>query len=223
MRVLLVAATSAEIEPIVHRLTGSALSGRQFHFQHHDVAVDVLVTGVGMVATAFWCGKVLSELRPDLALDIGVAGSFSPHYPPGTVVNVVSDCFPDVGAEDGERFLGSDEIGLIAPNQAPFQSGRLENPHRQDVFAHLPRVNGITVNMVHGHEPTIAEVVRRWSPDVESMEGAAFLYACLLEAVPCAQIRAVSNRVERRARENWKMTEALANLALEVSTAVEAL
>jgi hypothetical protein len=44
----------------------------------------------------------------------------------------------------------------------------------------LPRVNGITVNTVHGNQDSIARVVDRVKPDVESMEGAAFMYACLM-------------------------------------------
>ena len=41
------------------------------------------------------------------------------------------------------------------------------------------------------------------------MEGAAFMYACLMHDVPFAQIRAVSNVVERRNREAWKIREAI--------------
>ena len=33
------------------------------------------------------------------------------------------------------------------------------------------------------------------------MEGAAFMYACLIQGVPFAQVRAVSNIVERRNRD----------------------
>jgi futalosine hydrolase len=44
------------------------------------------------------------------------------------------------------------------------------------------------------------------------MEGAAFLYSCINEQIPCAQLRAVSNYVERRNKANWKMDLALENL-----------
>jgi futalosine hydrolase len=40
------------------------------------------------------------------------------------------------------------------------------------------------------------------------MEGAAFMYSCLVAGVPFAQIRAVSNVVERRNRDGWKIDEA---------------
>ena len=80
------------------------------------------------------------------------------------------------------------------------------------MLASLRAVNGITVNTVHGNDDSIARVTRRFSPDVESMEGAAFMYACLIHGVPFAQVRAVSNIVERRNRAAWKLAEAIANL-----------
>jgi futalosine hydrolase len=44
------------------------------------------------------------------------------------------------------------------------------------------------------------------------MEGAAFMYACLVHGQRFAQVRAVSNVVERRNREAWKLAEAVAGL-----------
>ena len=76
----------------------------------------------------------------------------------------------------------------------------------------LPTVDGVTVNTVHGNEASIARVTERFNPDVESMEGAAFMYACLIHGVPFAQVRAVSNLVERRNRAAWKLNEAIAEL-----------
>jgi futalosine hydrolase len=44
------------------------------------------------------------------------------------------------------------------------------------------------------------------------MEGAAFFYACLLAEVSFVEVRSISNYVEKRNRDNWKMTEAITNL-----------
>jgi futalosine hydrolase len=44
------------------------------------------------------------------------------------------------------------------------------------------------------------------------MEGAAFMSACLIHKVAFAQVRAVSNFVERRNRASWKMADAILNL-----------
>ena len=48
--------------------------------------------------------------------------------------------------------------------------------------------------------------------DFESMEGAAFMYACRVAGVPFAQVRAVSNRVERRNRAGWDLVGAVQRL-----------
>lgn len=226
MKLLLVAATSAEVQPIVDRLSGpgqlpSHLSGFN-RGRHH---IDVLVTGVGMVATAVWCTKTLIETRPDLALNLGVCGSFSPILPPGTVVHVVSDRLAELGAEDGEAFLTIQDLGLLGEDEPPFRSGRLVNPAPPSVaaLARLPQARGITVNTAHGHDPSISRIVERWSPDVESMEGAAFMYSCITVGVAFAQVRAVSNLVERRNRANWKMADAIARLTDEMTNVIEGL
>jgi futalosine hydrolase len=177
--------------------------------------VDVLTTGVGMIATAAWCSRVLTRQRYDLAINLGVCGSFNPAYPPGTVVNVVADSIPELGAEDDQQFLTIQQLGLLGADEPPFADGRLVNPNpdANAVIAGLPAVSGITVNTVHGNEASIARVVARMAPDVETMEGAAFMYACLVSGVRCAQVRAVSNVVETRNRQAWKLPEAVKALA----------
>jgi len=216
MRLLLVAATELELAPLVARLTPVSHSLERwasFRSGSHDV--DILATGVGMTATAVWCARVLARQSYDLAVNLGVCGSFRSAHPPGTVVNVVSDCIPELGAEDGDQFLTVHELGLLRPDEPPFRDGRLVNPDASPnrVIVALPAVSGITVNTVHGSEHSIARVVERFHPAVETMEGAAFMYACLVSGVRFAQVRAVSNMVEKRNRAAWKMGEAVAALA----------
>ena len=131
---------------------------------------------------------------------------------------------PELGAEDGDRFVSLEELGLEDRLDARFSCAELRNPAppKIGVLERLPKAKGITVNTVHGHERSIAAVVERLHPQVESMEGAAFMYACLMHGVPFAQIRAVSNVVERRNRGAWKVQEAidaLGETAFEVVTA----
>ena len=73
-------------------------------------------------------------------------------------------------------------------------------------------MNAITVNTVHGNERSIAAVIDRFRPEVESMEGAAFMSACLINNVTFAQVRSVSNIVERRNRGAWRVAEAIDRL-----------
>src|SRR6185436_12937588 len=109
MRVLIAAATAAEIAPLTDLLQQRPLEHERtplvrslsmgerlkaYTYGNHDV--DVLVTGVGMVATAAWISRVLAEARYDFALNLGVCGSFDRGLPPGSVVHVVSDCIAEL-------------------------------------------------------------------------------------------------------------------------------
>lgn len=214
MRILLVAATAAEIDPL-------ARGARRFARAGHDI--DVLLTGVGMVPTAAHVSAVLARQHFDWALNVGLCGSFDAALPPGTVVHVVSEELAEVGAEDGEGFLTLTELRLLRKDDFPFQDARLVNtsPAGNEVIGRLPRVNGITVNTAHGNERSIAAVVERCRPQVESMEGGAFMYACLLQKMPFAEVRAVSNVVERRNRGAWKIAEAIDNLNATAAEIIE--
>ena len=192
MRILLVAATEGEISALRPDLKPE---------------VDVLVTGVGMVSTAARCARALALTPYDLALNVGICGSFDRALAPGSVVHVVRDHIAELGAEDNEEFVTIEAIRLPAEwtfvNSAPPPLAALRA---------LPAVNAITVNTVHGNERSIAAVMERFRPEVESMEGAAFMSACLMSNVTFAQVRAVSNIVERRNRGAWRVAEALERL-----------
>lgn len=216
MHVLVVAATAAEVAPLTAAFSsGSTSSHPLVRLSHPRYRVDLLVTGVGMVATAVRTARALAETSPAVAINLGVCGSFTPAAPPGSVVHVVSDALSEQGVEDGDGFLSLQDLGLLGADEHPFRGGRLVNaaPPALPTLSSLPQVDGITVNTAHGHEPSIRRVVERFRPDVESMEGAAFFYACFMAGVPCAQVRAVSNRVERRDRSAWALDEAVSSLS----------
>ena len=167
-----------------------------------------------MVATAAWCSRVLAASPYDFALNLGVCGSFDPALPPGTVVQIRSDRIAELGAEDGDGFLTAQELKLVGDHEFPYTSGRLVNlaPPDNPALRQLPAVDAITVNTVHGNAGAIAAVRERFHPQVESMEGAAFMYACMIHGLRHAQVRAVSNLVEQRNRGAWRLAEAIDSL-----------
>jgi futalosine hydrolase len=208
MRILIVAATSMEVAALLAAFRPAAERSANLtshRYGAHDI--DVLVTGVGMVPTAAWCAHVLTRNHYDLALNLGVCGSFDRALTPGTAVHVVSDRIAELGAEDGDAFLTMPELDLAAEyefvNDAP-----PSNP----ALSELPAVSAISVNTVHGNLRSIAAVAARFNPQVESMEGAAFMCACQIGPVPFAQVRAVSNIVEPRNRSAWRMADAIGSL-----------
>ena len=61
------------------------------------------------------------------------------------------------------------------------------------------------------------EAVRnKYSPELESMEGAAFHYTCIRSGKKFAQLRTVSNYVGDRNKENWNIDLAITNLNIEL-------
>lgn len=215
MRMLVIAATEVETAPFVATLGAASTRGQRLS-SHHRAGhqVDVLITGVGMVAMAAWCSRALLQTRYDLALNLGICGAFDRTLQPGQVVHVVSDRIAELGAEDGDRFLTIQELHLVGADEFPFTGGELVNvsPPANSALSGLRAVKGITVNTVHGLDRSIADVTRRFAPQVETMEGAAFMYSCLIHGLAFAQVRAVSNIVEPRNREAWKLDEAISAL-----------
>jgi futalosine hydrolase len=182
-------------------------------FRYGDHSVQVCITGPGMMAATYALTRAVAGGDFDFALQAGVAGSFTQELEPGELVLVQSEQLGDLGAEDRDRFLDIFELGLLETDASPFSGGRLECPLHEIPFPYrMITVNGLTVNTVSGCAGTVAMRGERFGCQVESMEGAAFHYVCLREALPFAQIRAISNYVEPRDRSKWKMKEAVTAL-----------
>jgi len=226
MRILIVAATEDEVQSLKSEVRSrksedgrrktdtdvypegnqtSGLKAQDSGLQTLDL--KFLITGVGMVATAFALGRHLANNQYDLAINLGIAGAFDRGIELGEVIEISSDTFAELGAEDGDEFIPIDKLG--------FGTGTFRPSAKLSGFwpAANPRTaTAITVNMVNGNDASIKKITERLHPQLESMEGAAFFYACSQMNVPCIQIRAVSNYIERRNRDNWKIGAAIKNL-----------
>ena len=212
MRILVVAATKEEILPLISDF-GPPIGGSEFEdsvCQLPTVNCQLLITGVGMVATAFALARHLAANKYDLVLNLGIAGSFDRDIAIGELVEITQDTLAELGAEDDEAFLPIEKMGFGEATFYP--STKLADLYNLFNNFNLKKVSAITVNTVHGNEASIKKVTERLNPQLESMEGAAFFYACKQMGVPCIQIRAVSNYVEKRNRGNWNIGLAIKNL-----------
>lgn len=208
MNILIVAATEFEVKPLLEYLKiDNAYPGMNFPNTITDQnEVRVLITGVGMVNTAYMMGRYSNTLF-DLILNVGVCGAFDRELELGQVVHVTQDILSEMGAEDDERFMTFDELNLAGDY--------IFNQHLTnnfEAFEKLIKVKGITVNTVHGNEKSILRVKDLFKPNVESMEGAAFYAGCIRAGENYTQIRAISNYVEKRDKSKWQMHLAVANL-----------
>lgn len=215
MRLLIVAATEPEIAPLLEELSFYAEKNpRLKSYEINGRTVDVLITGIGMTATAAWVSRTLAIESYSAALNVGLCGSFDRTIALGEVVGVVEDCIAYVGAEDDKKFLSLSDLNLQSDDEFPYVGGKLISSGGSDftTLGSLKNCRGITVNLVHGNKASINAITKRLHPQVESMEGAGFYYACAIAGVPALQVRSVSNYVERRNRDAWQIGLAVKNL-----------
>lgn len=222
MKILLVAATEFEVNELKSKFKiqnskqtvdeqEGPLPTANYKLQTDDYQLPtanckLLVTGVGMVATAYALGRELATNNYDLAINLGIAGSFDRSIALGEVVEVITDTLAELGAEDDTAFLPIEQMGFGESRfNATCQLDELTLPSAK-------KVTGITVNTVHGNEASIQKLQQRLNAQTESMEGAAFFYACGQAGVPCMQLRAISNYVEKRNRDAWQIGPAIKNL-----------
>jgi futalosine hydrolase len=199
---LLVAATSAEINGICGHIEPYSVTTINNHW-------DVIVTGVGMVATVFHLTNALHKNTYSQIINVGLAGAINRDLSLVQVVNVVSDEFAFWGAENKGEFLSVFDLNLHSENERPFENKVIAPLQTNINLEGIQKVNGLTVQTVTGSATSIDLLLKTYKADVESMEGAAVFYVANQFEIPAAQIRAISNYVEPRNRDNWKIKEAL--------------
>ena len=174
-------------------------------------SADILITGVGVPVSTYHLLKRIYQIDYDLVIQAGIAGSFDLAHPPGTTVLVSKDIFADVAIEENNQLYSLKEMGLANPELA-FSTGWLENHNELLQKIPLKKVAGITVNKVSDNTFQSQQYLKKYTPDIQSMEGAVLHYVCLNEAVPFIQLRTISNFVGERDKSKWKLKEALQNL-----------
>ncbi len=212
MDILLVAATHFEIMPTLDFLEIKyEKNGMQHpHKKLKENTIHVLITGVGMVNTAYMMGKH-SSAKYDLIINVGICGAVNKKLQLGDLVHITKDTLSEMGAEDGNDFIKYDALGLGGTHvyESSFDT-KLDTNFAKKINT-IQKVSGITVNTIHGNEESIDKVIKRYPIDVESMEGAAFFASCT-HAKNYIQLRSISNYVEKRDKRKWNMPLAIKNL-----------
>jgi futalosine hydrolase len=210
MNIALIAATRKEIQP-----TLTYLSERIYLRRHQRV--EIIITGVGLMNTTYCLTKEFSRDKPTLAIQAGIAGTLHPIYAPGMVVSVKEDFVGDLGVMENDEWRDVFDLGLADENDIPYYNKKLINPHR-DILNKLQVecVRSISVNQVSTSSKVIRKMKEKYMPVIESMEGAAFHYVCLMEKIPFIQLRAISNVVGERNKTCWKINEAITSLNNEL-------
>jgi len=214
MRYLIVSATKMEIEPLLSELTVKKIKeGKKVSASLGDHYIDIIITGIGMMQTAFHLGRILSKKTYDHVIQAGIGGAFDRDLKLASVVEVSSQQYADLGFPGPEKFNDVFDMGLQERDVLPYWHGKLLN-RGQNLHHHkaLKKVTGVSVNSISSKKKSIKAIIDKYDPDVEVMEGVALHYACLSIGVEYSEIRAISNYVEKRNKESWKIKEAVTEL-----------
>ena len=206
MYILLVSATKNEINTTIDWLSSNEgmVNGNE---------IEVLLTGVGSAMASYALAKQIQWRSPEIVIQAGIGGSFSTEFPPESVAFISEEVFADLGAFQNGEFTDIFDLGLADETEEPFTNRLLVNLRTEPWIKYgLPFVRGATINCITS-TPEQAEWIKdKYKPVIESMEGAALHYTCLMENIPFIQLRAVSNFVGERDKNKWKMKEAIAIL-----------
>jgi futalosine hydrolase len=209
MQFLLCAATELEIE-----------ATRNFIEQRPTLRskVSVLITGVGLTAATYSLTKAIATQRPQFVLQAGICGSLSGFLKPGDLVVVEKETIGDLGVMEKGSFRPLSELDFIKTKEAPWEDDRLTNNVALLKRTNLKIVDAVTVNEITTSKERIAFYRDVLKANIETMEGAALHYVCLMEKVPFLQLRSVSNFVGEREKQKWTITESIAQLNMEVQS-----
>jgi futalosine hydrolase len=205
MQLLVCASTEFEIKPTLDFIEKEKI---------HEI--DTLITGVGMVSTAYSIAKTVWDKRPDFILQAGVAGCLDEKLPLTKIVIVENENIGDLGVEENGRFKTLFDLGLLDTNSFPWKNAKLSNDVEALKKAGLTIVDGVTVNEISTDQERIAYYRNHLNASVESMEGAALHYVALDQNLRFLQMRSLSNFVGERDKSKWVMGTAIANLNIEL-------
>ena len=197
---LVVIATENEIQPL-----GEFIAEAE--------RLDVLVTGMGPVATAASLGSYLAlhGSRINGVINIGVAGAYVDSglalldicFAKQEVLGDFGICMQD-GIQDFDPGLSKIGMPLLFDNDLALQTKSILNGHS----IAFKSVNFVTVNCCTGTAVRGEYFRKKYAAGCENMEGGAVAMVCKNFKIPCVELRCVSNMVEDRNTLKWKLAEA---------------
>ena len=199
MNVLVITATDRELSGL-----------KEISFTRPSLMVHTAVTGVGLLPSTYAIMQLIARLKPDLMIQVGIAGSFNPTLVLGTAVTVRQEILADMGVYETDGYHDIFELGLAEENVPPFEQGAIVNHHDHLIeSASLPAVSAVSVNEISTSAEKIKLFAEKYKADIESMEGAALHYVCAMQQIPFIQIRGISNLVGERDKTKWKIPESM--------------
>jgi futalosine hydrolase len=211
MDILLISATAKEIQPFFE----------YYRNTKRPQNIDILITGLGLTAATYHLLKQITLKRPGLVIQAGVAGCFDKKARLGEVVAVKKEAIADQSVIELEKLKTLFDLELLPHDQFPFTNGWLENNNEILKKTNLEKVKAISVNEITTADQRVEYYKQAFDPVIESMEGAALHYTCLMEKIPFIQLRSISNYIAERDKKKWDMKQSIINLNNELIKFIE--
>jgi futalosine hydrolase len=218
MRVIITASTVGEWMPTFVQLN------KLYTGESERLKVQFYQSGVGMLSSAVAFTRLALEDKPDLVIQIGIAGAFNKKLALGKVVVVNEEILGDIGVEEDGNWKDIFDLKLEKSSYHPFEKRKLPNPWLSKYnLLKLPEVNAISVNEISTNKQRIEVLSKKYKPTIETMEGAALHYVCRETNIPFLQIRSISNYVGERDKSKWKINHSIEQLNKTVLAYLEKL
>jgi len=197
-----------------------------------EIPFDCMISGPGVFNTAHALTVYLEHTRPTLILDTGIAGAFASFGSGEDDARGAGGCGTfsnrpigiggiSIAAREQYIHIG---VGCNTPDESCLPFDLIENQPltRQGIYPSDPelldlyhglftrefvgpvaRGDFITVSSITASPGHAQKIYNRFSPVMETMEGAAALHVAALYDVPIIEIRAASNFVGERDKDKW--------------------
>jgi futalosine hydrolase len=171
--------------------------------------IDCIITGIGQYNTIKSVTQHINIYgKPTSIINIGIAGAYNKSDKLSSLVRVVKDIAFDQKVIHKntiqswqEAFLPNAKSNIFMP-ESPSYSEKLT----------LKKATGLTSDTISDNPDRIAQIIAKYKPTVETMEGAACFYIANEYEIPAIQIRSISNYVGNSDKSQWKIEESIQEL-----------
>ncbi len=199
-------------------LVPTALERSKLEFtSREDVAVELC--GFGPIVSAARTSQLISQVRPDRIMLVGIAGSCRPDVETGRAFQFRSVIGHGVGIGEGEHHISPTAAGwsLLDGHQGLELEINLtvDEQGGDSIRNQIRTVCSVPANEVE------AKALSTMYPnaDAEDMESFGVAVAGQLAGIPLTVVRGISNRVGNRDHSSWQVEQALA-AANELATQI---
>ncbi|MGY4691557.1 futalosine hydrolase [Salibacterium sp. K-3] len=180
----------------------------------NDPRFEVKVGGAGMVETAVSTAYALTAESYKAVINTGIAGAFHTSEVTGSIIIADEMIAAEAGAESQTGYLSMEDLD-IGVSRYICESDKVEQLQKKAEDAGINACTGgiLTTMTATGTNSTAQALLSRFpGAKAEAMEGYGVAAAARKKNIPAFEVRAVSNAVGPRDRENWDIAGALTAL-----------